>query len=153
MSNSDIGKHIRQLRDKHELTLEQVGNRVGVGKSTVRKWETGEIANMRRDKIDKLAEALHTSPAFLMGWTDNPSPNHLSFVGTFEYKDMLPIDDRIKKASIPRDPLQDREVLFALFGETENITPDMIKDVKAFARFVHQQKAQSQVKGKDGPES
>ena len=52
------------------MTLEQVGNIVGVGKSTVRKWETGEIANMRRDKIAKLAEALGVEPSFLMGWED-----------------------------------------------------------------------------------
>ena len=28
------------------------------------------IANMRRDKIAKLAEALHTTPGYLMGWED-----------------------------------------------------------------------------------
>ena len=44
------------------LTLEEVANEVGVGKSTVRKWETGIIANMKRDKIAALAKALHTSP-------------------------------------------------------------------------------------------
>ena len=59
---------IKMLREKQGLTLEDVGRVVGVGKSTVRKWETGDIANMRRDKIAKLAEALHTSPAYLMGW-------------------------------------------------------------------------------------
>ena len=39
----------------------------GVGKSTVRKWETGAIANMRRDKIAKLASALGTSVNDIMG--------------------------------------------------------------------------------------
>lgn len=61
---------IKYLRQKHGLTLEQVGEKVGVGKSTVRKWETGDIANMRRDKIALLARALHTTPAYLMGWDD-----------------------------------------------------------------------------------
>lgn len=55
------------------LTLEDVAKVVGVGKSTVRKWETGYIENMRRDKIAKLADALHTTPAYLMGWEDSPS--------------------------------------------------------------------------------
>lgn len=67
----DIADKIKYLRKKYGLTLEQVGNAVGVGKSTVRKWETGQIANMRRDKIEKLAVALHTTPAYLMGWTEN----------------------------------------------------------------------------------
>lgn len=53
-------------------TLEDVGNIVGVSKATVQRWETGEIKNVRRDKIEKLAKALQTTPAYLMGWTDEP---------------------------------------------------------------------------------
>jgi transcriptional regulator with XRE-family HTH domain len=73
----DLSKKIKLLRAERGMTLEQVAQIVGVGKSTVRKWETGTIANMRRDKIDKLATALGTSPAYLMGWnktipTDEP---------------------------------------------------------------------------------
>jgi repressor LexA len=68
----DMGDRIKNLREENRMTLEEVGRIVGVGKSTVRKWETGEIANMRRDKIAKLAEALHTTPGYLMGWTDSP---------------------------------------------------------------------------------
>lgn len=63
-----MGQKIKALREEHNLTLEQVGNAVGVGKSTVRKWENGMIANMRRDKIADLARTLHTTPAYLMGW-------------------------------------------------------------------------------------
>lgn len=79
MSEKDIAQKIRELREKHSLTLEDVAKSVGVGKSTVRKWETGIIENMRRDKIAKLAAALHTSPAYLMGWDDEPEyvPNNL----------------------------------------------------------------------------
>ena len=58
---------IAQRRKELGLTLEEVGNLVGVGKSTVRKWETGDIANMRRDKIALLAKALQVTPAFIMG--------------------------------------------------------------------------------------
>ncbi len=76
MSENDLSRKIRDLRSQHGLTLEQVAQQVGVGKSTVRKWETGFIENMRRDKIAKLASALHTSPAYLMGWEDNPQPVH-----------------------------------------------------------------------------
>lgn len=63
-----MGEQIKQLRLERNMTLEELGNKVGVGKSTVRKWENGMIANMRRDKIAKLASALDVSPAYLMGW-------------------------------------------------------------------------------------
>jgi len=68
----EFNEKIKRLREELGLTLEQVGNAVGVGKSTVRKWETGDIKNMRRDKIAKLAEALHTTPGYLMGWEMSP---------------------------------------------------------------------------------
>lgn len=73
MQENDLAKKISDLRAKHGLTLEQVAKQVGVGRSTVRKWETGLIANMRRDKIEKLAKALHTSPGYLMGWETEDS--------------------------------------------------------------------------------
>ena len=74
MSENDLSRKIRDLRAQHGLTLEQVAQQVGVGKSTVRKWETGFIENMRRDKIAKLATALHTTPSYLMGWDESASP-------------------------------------------------------------------------------
>lgn len=71
MESSEMSKKIKELRLSQGMTLEQVANEVGVGKSTVRKWETGMIANMRRDKIASLAKALHTTPAYLMGWEES----------------------------------------------------------------------------------
>ena len=65
-----MAKRIKNLRQEKGLTLEQVADVVGVGKSTVRKWETGMIANMRRDKIADLAKALGTTPEYLMGWEE-----------------------------------------------------------------------------------
>ena len=65
-----MAERIKKLRQEKGLTLEQVADVVGVGKSTVRKWETGMIANMKRDKIADLAKALGTTPAYLMGWPD-----------------------------------------------------------------------------------
>lgn len=70
MSENDLSQKIKDLRAKHGLTLEHVAQAVGVGRSTVRKWETGQIQNMRRDKIAKLSTALHTTPEYLMGWEE-----------------------------------------------------------------------------------
>lgn len=67
----EIKDIIRKRREELNLTYEQLGNMIGVGKSTVRKWETGMIENMRRDNIVALAKALDISPAIIMGW-ENP---------------------------------------------------------------------------------
>ena len=74
---NDMARKIRELRKERGLTLEQVGDMVGVGKSTVRKWETGMIANMKRDKISALAKALGTTPAYLMNWEEEQKKNDI----------------------------------------------------------------------------
>ena len=73
-----IANRIKSLRQEKNLTLEQVADIVGVGKSTVRKWETGMIVNMKRDKIASLAKALGTTPAYLMGWPDETTNETIS---------------------------------------------------------------------------
>ncbi|WP_289102164.1 helix-turn-helix domain-containing protein [uncultured Fusobacterium sp.] len=70
------GEKLKKRRLELNLTLEEVGNIVGVAKSTVRKWETGAIENMKSDKISLLAKALQVSPAFIMG-LENTEP-HIS---------------------------------------------------------------------------
>lgn len=62
----NIGNLLKRKRQELNLTLEEVGNIVGVGKSTVRKWENGMIENMGRDKIALLAKALNISPLVLL---------------------------------------------------------------------------------------
>lgn len=62
----NISEIIRERRAELGLTLEDVGNAVGVGKSTVRKWEQGMIKNMRRDNLSKLAGALRLDPVALL---------------------------------------------------------------------------------------
>lgn len=66
----DIGQIINQRRTLLGLTFEEVGNIVGVSKSTVKKWESGDISNMRRDKIALLAKALRISPVTLITGDD-----------------------------------------------------------------------------------
>nr|DAJ85817.1 MAG TPA: helix-turn-helix domain protein [Caudoviricetes sp.] len=68
---------IKKRREELGMTYEQLGNIVGVGKSTVRKWETGLIENMRRDNIVALSKALNISPAIIMGWQPIEDNNKL----------------------------------------------------------------------------
>ena len=64
----NIGNIIRSRRMELGLTLEEIGSYVGVGKSTVKKWESGYIKNIKRDKIALLSEVLKLSPlTFITG--------------------------------------------------------------------------------------
>lgn len=68
----EIKEIIKNRRSELCLTLEEIGRRVGVSRATVQRWETGEIKNLGRDKIAALAAALHVTPEYLLGWTDEP---------------------------------------------------------------------------------
>lgn len=81
----DLGEKIKGRRLDLELTLQEVADIVGVSKSTVQKWESGNIENMRRDKIALLAKALNVSPLFIMGIERdgaNNVPNKIPLIGT-----------------------------------------------------------------------
>ena len=71
-----VGEIIYSRRRELGLTLEEIGNATGVSKSTVKKWENGFIANMRRDKIEKLAKVLQISPIVLLGIDDDYVQTH-----------------------------------------------------------------------------
>ena len=74
----EVKNIIREKRLELGLTYEELGKIVGVGKSTVRKWETGMIENIKRDNIVALAKALNVSPALIMGWDiDNTNEKKL----------------------------------------------------------------------------
>jgi transcriptional regulator with XRE-family HTH domain len=70
---SDVGKLIKERRQQLGLTLEDVGQKVGVGKSTVRKWEEGTIRSIRSDKLEALADALQLKPVDLVPAKKKPS--------------------------------------------------------------------------------
>lgn len=74
------GDRIHFLRTDLRMTLQELGDKVGVGASTVRKWEKGLIQSIRTDKVQQLAKALNTSVDYLMGWTD--SSVNIGSVGT-----------------------------------------------------------------------
>lgn len=85
---------LKAQRESLKLTLEDVGNYVGVGKSTVRKWENGMINNMGRDKILKYAKILQISPLALIGEVENEAPTWAS------KDDVIVFDEALKRNSV-----------------------------------------------------
>lgn len=61
---------IRTRREDLKLTLEDIARFIGVSAATVHRWESGEIKNLRRDKIAKLSEILKVEPEQLIGYDD-----------------------------------------------------------------------------------
>ena len=64
----EVNVILKQRRLKLQMTMLDVAKKVGVSEGTISRWESGDIANMKRDKIVALADALQMSPAVIMGW-------------------------------------------------------------------------------------
>lgn len=73
----NIGQRIKERRTELEMSLEQLACKLGVNKSTVYRYETGAIEKMPISSIKPIAEALHTTPAHLLGW-DQDEINDIS---------------------------------------------------------------------------
>lgn len=68
------GRRIKERRTALGLSADQLAEMIGKNRATIYRYESDEIENFPLPVIDPLADALQTSPAYLMGWTDNPSP-------------------------------------------------------------------------------
>lgn len=68
----EMGKRIKQKREELGLTLEDLGRKLGVNKSTVSKWERGAVESIKRSHVDDLARVLHCAPEWLMGFESSP---------------------------------------------------------------------------------
>lgn len=69
-----IGKRINEVRTENKETLEFVGTLVGVHKSTVQRWEQGDVEKIKLPIIEALALHYNVNPSWLAG---NESPKFL----------------------------------------------------------------------------
>ena len=74
-----MGNYLAERRKALGLTQKEIAVLVEVSEATVSRWESGEIANMRRDRIAAYAKALRTTPSFIMSG-EEPKPSTPSHV-------------------------------------------------------------------------
>ena len=67
LTNSEIGKLIKEKREKLGMTQAQLGEKLGVGAGAVNKWELGTVVNVKREMLRNLAVVLKINPANLIG--------------------------------------------------------------------------------------
>ena len=67
-----IGERIKQRREELGIGQTQLANLIGSSKQNLYKYENSIITNIPADKVEALAKALYTTPAYLMGWSESP---------------------------------------------------------------------------------
>ena len=61
-----LGENIRKRRIELNMTMDDLGNAIGVQRSAINKYEKGMITDLKRSTIHALATALQVSPLYLL---------------------------------------------------------------------------------------
>ena len=77
LNPKEIGKRIKTAREKADMSLNDVAIKLGVNKSTISRYENGEISKVKAPIIESLANVLRVSPYYLMGWEEEQKKNDI----------------------------------------------------------------------------
>lgn len=83
-----MSNYLTDRRKALGLTMKQVADAVGVSEATVSRWESGQIANMRRDRINSYAQILQTTPNFIMTGENDPAPAPMDSLNSRDKRDI-----------------------------------------------------------------
>lgn len=71
-----LGEKIRKRRIELNMTMDDLGNAIGVQRSAINKYEKGMITDLKRSTIHALAKTLQVSPLYLLD-DDNDDDDRL----------------------------------------------------------------------------
>lgn len=74
---SDISQRLYKLISDNNISYGELSKLTGIPKSALQRYATGETEKIPISRIEIMAKALHTSAAFIMGWSDNDYPVNL----------------------------------------------------------------------------
>ena len=69
-----MGQRIYELRVQHNMSMDDLGKYLGVGRSAIFKYEKGQVENLPRSTIEKMAILFGVSPSYIMcfdEWEEN----------------------------------------------------------------------------------
>lgn len=66
-----VGERIKARRKELKISADDIANKLGVSRSTIFRYEKGDIEKMPTETLNEIASILHTTPQSLMGWYDS----------------------------------------------------------------------------------
>lgn len=98
----DIGKMIKNRRIELNLSQQELADKIGVSKSAISRYESGEIGNMGLDKAQAISKALLIDPLILLGIESGKKLEPVDLSNTIN----IPVVGRIP-AGIPVEAIED----------------------------------------------
>ena len=96
----NVGQRIKEKRKEMKMSAGELGKRLGKDRSTIYRYENGDIENMPLDVLEPIAKALDTTPAYLMGWEKKMLENDISVLLTYRLRtdeEFLSVVERLDK--------------------------------------------------------
>lgn len=132
-----MSNYLADRRKELGLTMKQVAEAVGVSEATVSRWESGQIANMRRDRIGTYAKVLQVRPTFIMtGEPESPETQKTPALNKKDERDikkkmgeMLELFDSADALMFDGEPLDEetRQLLRDSYENQLRITKQLAK--------------------------
>lgn len=69
---SEISDKILYIITSKEISYGELSEHTGIPKSALQRYATGQTEKIPIDRLEKIAKAIGTSAAYLMGWEDSP---------------------------------------------------------------------------------
>ena len=66
------GERIKARREALGLSVGELASRLNKNRATIYRYENGDIEDMPITVLESLAKALNTTPAYIMGWEEEP---------------------------------------------------------------------------------
>lgn len=87
------GERIRERRKEINMTADELADILEVSRSTVFRYENGEIEKVPAPIMMKIANALNTTASYLMGWEDDSTVRSKSSTNDiYTYDNIYPIE-------------------------------------------------------------
>lgn len=84
-----IGQKIKELRKQLNMSVDELASKLGKNRATIYRYERGDIENLPLDVLEPLANALETTPAYLMGWEDESNVQNIDVQFTDTVGEMI----------------------------------------------------------------
>lgn len=65
-----IGQRMKAQRKALKISADELAARLGKDRSTIYRYEKGEIENVPLELLEPIAAALETTPQYLLGWNE-----------------------------------------------------------------------------------
>lgn len=133
MTTGDV---IRKLRKEKGWTQQELGDRLGVQKSAIAKYESGRVKNLKRTTIKKMAEIFNVVP---MVFIDSDAITTIDPQWGDDAANRDYLADKPDLLAIYNDLVKSDE-LTILFDKTKDLEPKDIESVLVFVQMLRKQR-------------